>query len=459
MEPIPEASDEYDSIFSAEHGRTRSVNSEDSEVYHSTTSRFSSNGSGLTTTGPVMTSGSGDWDSGLKKEGRSGFVTLNPISLFLAFRRAKILTVEPVIFLYMFATYLYFPLYTQYFYLEFAKQVIGNTSVLPNGTYCLTANETDELGGNGTSKKVETLTSYMSVYNSLANQLPSIIFTLIYGPLSDRFGRRPVMLIVAFGSILQGLLAMGIVHWNLSVYFFLLPSALAGISGDFAAILMSCFAYVSDVSSAKSLTFRIGFAEAMLFMAGALAEGTGGLWFQKLNCNFLPPLTLFIGCNALLIAYVLLFLPESLTRKERERNALGKPKGLAVVVRGFKIYYCQVKEYSVWILWASLIAIFVLVMTAAGSQRISVLFLKADEPFDWLPTMIGYYQMTSQLSHMLGLFVILPIMVALKLPDALISLIGLAFSAGMNIFTGLAKQTFEMFISKLHVFVVRFSLL
>ncbi len=442
METVFEVSGENDSLLQSEYGRKKSVNSVDSEVYHSASSR-------LTATGATMTSASGKWDSALKEERKSGFVSFNPCALFMLFRNAKILTVEPVIFLYMFGTYLYFPLYQQYFFNQFAIQEIRNSSELPNATYyCLSSNETDKYGGNGTSTKVEALSSYLNIYISLANQIPSIIFTLLYGPLSDRFGRRPVLMIVALGAIIQGLLSLAVVYWNWSVYLFILTSAVSGVCGDFAAVLMASFAYISDISSAKWLTFRIGLAEAMLFMAGALAEGTGGLWFQTLSCNFLPPIALYIGCNALLMAYVLLFLPESLSRKERERRALGKPKGIRSLIRGFKIYLCQIQEYSVWMLWAALIAIFVLVMTSAGSQRIQISFFKSNKPFDWDPTTIGYYQMTAQLSHMFGLLLILPILVALKLPDALISIIGLGFNVGMNIFTGLAKKTFEMFISK-----------
>ncbi len=146
-------------------------------------------------------------------------VSLNPITFFLRFRSARILTVEPVIFLYMFGSNLYFPLYQQYFFNQFAKNVIGNSSELPNSTYyCLTSNLTDEYGGKGTYVEVETLSSHLNIYVSLCNQIPSIIFTLLYGPLSDRFGRRLVIVIVSLSAITQGMLSLGIVHWNLSVY-------------------------------------------------------------------------------------------------------------------------------------------------------------------------------------------------------------------------------------------------
>ena len=448
---------EYDTGTVRPNRSKSCASSMDNSLYHSASSRVTTSaGLGITTTisgsgtdgDKISLTGSGNWQSPLKEEKKSGFVSFNPLTFLLAFRNAKILTVEPVIFLYMFGTYLYFPLYQQYFYLQFAKQIIHNSSELPNGSYCLTSNETDQYGGNGTSNKVEALSNYLGIYVSLANQVPSILTTLIYGPLSDRIGRKPIIVLVATGATIQGLLSLGIVHWELSVYFFILTSLVAGVCGDFASLLMASFSYISDVSTEKWRTFRIGVAEAGLFLAGALAEGAGGIWFEKLECNFLPPVGLFVGCNVLLIAYVLLFLPESLKQKERERRALNKPKGVRSLIRGFKIYFSQMADYATWKLWACLISIFVLVMTSAGSQRISVFFLKAGRPFDWEPSTIGYYQMTAQLSHMLGLLVVLPILVALNVPDALIALIGLAFNAGMNTFTGLAKLTYEMFISE-----------
>ncbi len=349
-------------------------------------------------------------------------------------------------FLYVFGSSLYFPLYQQYFFNQFAKDVITNSSELPNKTYyCLTSKKTDEYGGNGTYVKVETLSSHLNIYVSLCNQIPAIIVTLIYGPLSDRLGRRIILIIVSVGSITQGLLSLGFVHWNLSVYWFMLSGAIAGVSGDFSSEYMACFAYISDVGSKKWLTFRIGVVEAMMYVAGALALGAGGLWFKMLDCNFMPPIAVFISCHILIIAYVLLFLPESLPKKERMRRARNYFSSL---IRGFKIYFCRIKRYTVWVLWTALIAFFILELT---SERIAVYFLKAKKPFDWDPSTIGYYQTTVQLSHMVGLLVVLPVLVVLKLPDALISLIGLSFNVGMNIFTGVANKTFEMFISKFYV--------
>ena len=372
----------------------------------------------------------------------------NPWKLYLSFRNARVLTVEPVIFLYMFATYLYFPLYEQYFYVRFGTQLLKNSSFpFPNGSFCLNSSQIDEYKGNGSYEIVETSSSHLLIYLTLANRIPSIISTLILGPLSDRFGRKPVLLIVACGAVLQGVLTIVIVYLNLSVYFFVITAFIAGCCGDFAALLMGSFSYISDVSSKKWLTLRIGIAEAMIFFSGALGQGlASGLWLQKLDCYFIPPLWLFVGCNAGIIVYVVLLLPESLSRKERERRALTKPSKLKSLLRGFEILFCQVKDC--WKLWLSLIVIAVVIFNITGATGIAIYFFKAKEPLDWPPKTIGIFQCIQQLSHMLGLLVILPILVALKFPDALISLVGVTFTCGMNIFIGFVRKTFEMFIGE-----------
>lgn len=407
-------------------------------------------GSGSTLTGTVGTVES-DWERYIPASEAS--VTLNPFLLswnfYQVLRNARVLTVEPVVFLYMFGTYLYFPLYQQYFLNRYSLDVLENTSYpFTNETRCI--NESDVTyytGSNSTYKSVESHATRLFVISSVANKIASVIATLILGGLSDLYGRRPVILLVALGAALQIALCLCIVHFKLNMYFFVLSGVISGMFGDFASLLMACFAYASDISSNEWRTVRIGLVEAMLFLAGLLSEGLGGFWFQEIDCNIADPSMLVLASYSAIILYTLFFLPESLTSTERRIKAAKKPKGIKSLARGARIFFCQVSEYSVWRLWMALIPIAIIVANMTGVTSLTVFFFK---DLNWRPGVIGAYQATAMGSHMLTLMVLLPILVACKFSDPLISLIALLFNCGMNLFIGLSTRTYQLFIGKLH---------
>lgn len=403
-----------------------------------------------------------DWETPLMYEAKSSFISLNPWSLFLAFRKAHIVTIEPVVFLYMLGTYLYFPLYQQYYYLRFGVNQLEETNfTVPNSSFCLNTTEIDEYGGNGTYKIVEKLSTNLLTYGSLCNRLMSLFATLIMGPLSDRYGRRLVIIIVATGMLLQGIMSLFIIHFNLSLYFFLLTQGVAGITGDFAAMLMACFTYVVDVSSLRYRTLRIAIAEAMLFFAGAIGEGLiSGLWLQELNCYFIPPIWLFIACALSIIGYTIVFLPESLSSSERRKQAQKKQSKIQTLVTGVKILFGQYKGLAIWKLWCGLFLVFILVFNMTGAAQLNIYYFKARLSLDWNPETTGFYLALQQLSSMISLLVILPIFIACKLPDALITIFGLVAHCIINVVVGLASVTYQLFIGRLvHVVKLQFCVL
>ena len=403
-----------------------------------------------TDTKVTTVSAQSDWETPLQHE--APVVSLNPWNLFLACRNAKIVTIEPVIFLYMLGTYLYFPLYQNYYYLRFGlDQLRGTDFPIPNGSFCLNSSEVEDYGGSVSSKIVQNLCDNLLTYGSVANRLLSIVATLIMGPLSDRYGRRVIILIVATGMLFQGVLSLFIVYFNLSVYLFILGQAITGLTGDFASMIMACFTYVVDVGSLRWRTLRIAIAEGMLFFAGAIGEGlVSGFWLQKLDCNFIPPLWLFVACALGIIGYTLALLPESLSRAERQQQK--KRNICETMATGFKIFFCQFQDYAVWKLWGGILIVFVLVTNMAGSVGMSIYYFKQKPSLNWDSEITGFYLGAEQISNMIGLLVVLPLFMACRAPDALIAIIGLAVHLAKNVFTGLALTTYQFFISKYCIF-------
>ncbi len=376
---------------------------------------------------------------------RSHVVSLNPWKLYLAFRRKKILTIEPVIFLYMFATYLSLSILQQYFLNRFGEEKLKNTRfVWPNHSFCVNSTGLDAYA-NATNE-VQAKSSRVFLYGALPNQLISVVVTLVFGPLSDRIGRKPIMYVASIGSTLNGLALLCLVHYNLSISYFILVIALTGLIGGYASILTACLAYITDVASQKWLIYRIGILEASIFAAGALGEGLSGVWLEANHCSFEPLIWMYTSAMAGIGIYTLIFLPESSTRQERREKALRRPRGIKALLQGFKLFFCS-KWPVGWRLWAAVVATSIIVFNVVGNSEITTFFLK-NHPLDWGPQTIGLYQATAMITHMVCLLAVLPILVALRFPDALIALIGLAFSAGMDVFTGFVKITWQMFVSK-----------
>ncbi len=157
----------------------------------------------------------------------------------------------------------------------------------------------EEFGASG-----QELGMLMAIY-----ALMQLIFSPVWGEISDRFGRRPVMLIGLFGNGLSMLL-MGLAN-SLLVLF--TARALAGLLAS--ATLPTAYAYVSDSTSEEDRGGGMGIIGAAMGVGMVLGPGFSGILAE--NTLSLP----FFGgafLSLFAIAVVFFFLPESLPAEERK---------------------------------------------------------------------------------------------------------------------------------------------
>lgn len=127
------------------------------------------------------------------------------------------------------------------------------------------------------------------------------IFSPVLGVLSDRFGRRPVLLLSLAGTLLDYLvMALTPLGWVLVV-----GRALAGITSANMAVAT---AYITDITPPEQRAQRFGLIGAVMstgFIIGPVIGGVLGAWW--LRSPFLAA-ALFNGLN---LAVALFVLPES----------------------------------------------------------------------------------------------------------------------------------------------------
>jgi multidrug resistance protein len=144
-----------------------------------------------------------------------------------------------------------------------------------------------------------------------------LIFAPIWGSISDRVGRKPILALGIFGSALT-LLLFGL---STSYWMLLAARTLSGILSS--AALPTTLAYVSDCTTAKERGGGMGRLGGAAALGLILGPGAGGLLgTDSLTLPFFIAAALSMACLLL----VVVFLPESLPAHRRSQE--GAQRGL-----------------------------------------------------------------------------------------------------------------------------------
>ena len=137
------------------------------------------------------------------------------------------------------------------------------------------------------------------------------IFSPIWGGYSDRFGRKPMLIIGALGN------AISLVLFGLSTELWMIYAARALGGMLSAATLPTAMAFISDTTESKNRGGGMGVIGAAMGMGLVLGPGLGGLLAGE---SLSTPFFVASGLSILALFLILIFLPESLPKSQREEG-------------------------------------------------------------------------------------------------------------------------------------------
>ncbi len=141
--------------------------------------------------------------------------------------------------------------------------------------------------------------------------LCQLIFSPIWGSISDRVGRKPLLMVGALGN------ALALLMFGLSTHLWMLFIARA-LAGIFAAATMpTALAFIGDSTSREDRGGGMGVIGAAMGTGMVLGPGIGGwLGAESLSLPF------FVAGGLSLLAALLIFLilPESLPKEKRKQT-------------------------------------------------------------------------------------------------------------------------------------------
>jgi len=138
------------------------------------------------------------------------------------------------------------------------------------------------------------------------------IFAPIWGALSDRFGRKPILLIGAFGNALS-LLMFG---FSTQLWMMYAARALGGILSS--ATLPTAMAYIGDTTDHQNRGAGMGIVGAAMGMGMVLGPGLGGTLAKT---SLSTPFFFAAGLSMVALLLILMLVPESLEKSKRDHTS------------------------------------------------------------------------------------------------------------------------------------------
>ncbi len=162
---------------------------------------------------------------------------------------------------------------------------------------------------------VQRQVATLRIYNTLLRALPMVLFALFAGPWSDRFGRKPLIVISVLGFCLSNLVFL------LNVFFFdelraeyLLFEVLQACTGSGVVFFMACNAYMADVTDPEHRTKRVAFMSGLNPVGFNLGKALSGVINTNLGFKYNAVVGMAVSVATAL--YVVFLVPDSIRIRE-----------------------------------------------------------------------------------------------------------------------------------------------
>lgn len=372
-------------------------------------------------------------------------------------KRRQCCTVEPALFLFMFASFLSYPLYQELLHHTFCKQ---------DPDCPLPYNDSSSCNSEIYPPTVRDKTSHWILYTNLSMGLSSLLLSLLYGSLSDALKERRVFLALpSVGGAINSLIVIIVQCVGPDyTWVYLIGAGLCGLTGGFSVFNLSAYSYVSDISAHDDRTWKIGWLEATMYISSFLSQLLGGVWIQLQGYTL--PYFGILACHITVVFYVILFLPPAQSEKQlgeavqktiaETRPLLNNADDLAsdsslhkrkfwLILNVFsRIYHFFQLLRSSWRHVCLTLIFFILEINFLGITDTVILY--ALSRLCWDSKAIGYFLAEKSGFNAIAALLILPVLVKMRVGDPMIAVIGLLFGSAALVVMGFATHSWIMFI-------------
>ncbi|XP_067999430.1 lysosomal proton-coupled steroid conjugate and bile acid symporter SLC46A3 [Melanerpes formicivorus] len=356
----------------------------------------------------------------------------------------KVMFVEPVIFIYIFASALTRPLAQQFIYRRLWEEEY-------NSTFISNSNVTDCEQNKSSpayikQKEVQGKASVLTMQLDLTGAVPSLIVAFVIVANGDRQGRKRSLVLPSVGALIADTCLTVISYFSLSLSVLFAVAFVTGLFGSMATFLGGGFAFIADLChDEKQKTTRIAVVDLIFGVVSGLAGLSSGYFLRGIGFTWTFVTSSLL--HVINIIYIVFFLGDTVGASEFQHEA---PASFQELLREtFSGVYLLFKTapYKKRILIIMLLLAFMSYLFAVtGGSSLFILY-ELDEPLCWNEVYIGYGAAASTsifLTSFIGVYLF-----SKCLKDIYIIFIGIFSYIGGIVMAAFAKTTLLMFLVRL----------
>ncbi|KAI8900478.1 major facilitator superfamily domain-containing protein [Globomyces pollinis-pini] len=254
--------------------------------------------------------------------------------------------------------------------------------------------------------EVQALASQWSMILHVTMGIPALLAVPLYGILSDRFGRKPVLLSSMFASciVISGYLSVTILDFGLWVL--ILVNFISGCLGSYYIMVGAVLSYVSDLTLPTERAQAFLIVEATYFAGFACGPILGGFLARHFPNGPQDVFLLAFSLDLVIITLVILLLPESFKNRpdsNSESIVQNVKSSIRNVTSVFKAYMSKA---------------FALLLLASCTAPIptvthSLFFYYVSYRFGWDSQDEGVYLLVSSITRMACMVLVYPVLTRL----------------------------------------------
>jgi DHA1 family tetracycline resistance protein-like MFS transporter len=231
--------------------------------------------------------------------------------------------------------------------------------------------------------EIQISSSHWTLALTITSGVPSLIMGPVYGMLSDRFGRKPFILLGMISALFFYLAYLSISFFNLGLWLLLMTSVINGFLGSYYILLTNTLAFFADTSSSNERGQVFVLGESVFLGGFALGPILGGYIARHMENGLFNVFVIATVLNLIIFVFTMLFLPESLRKKDisTSNSSLADKTMYQMLEKSVRNVVDVFREASTTSFFV-LLAGFVLIVSCAGSGR-SIFFYYVSLRFGW----------------------------------------------------------------------------